>query len=57
MKEMAQKTQQRQELKIWCDISISFTLKNALTRLLKNELSEIRNIKTKFRDLAGRHML
>ncbi|MFP5107578.1 hypothetical protein ACSU6B_12480 [Neobacillus sp. C211] len=50
LKEMAQKTQQRQELKIWSDISVSFILKDALTILTKDELSEIRNIKTKFRD-------
>ncbi|PGY07918.1 hypothetical protein COE25_21440 [Bacillus sp. AFS031507] len=48
---------QRQELKIWSDIFISFTLKDALTRLTIDELSEISNIKTKFRNLAGRHML
>ena len=42
MKEMAQQTQQKQELKIWSNISVPFTLKDALTRLTKDELSEIR---------------
>jgi hypothetical protein len=43
MKDMAQKTQQKQELKIWSDITFPITLKDALTRLSKDELSAIRN--------------
>lgn len=42
LKEMTRKSQQNRELKIWSDISIPFTLKKALTRLSKDELSDIR---------------
>ncbi len=42
LKEMTRKTQQKQELKIWSDISAPFTIKNTLTRLSKDELSDIR---------------
>ncbi|WML26333.1 hypothetical protein RCG22_01410 [Neobacillus sp. OS1-33] len=42
MNETAQKMQQSKELKIWSDISVPITLKEALSRLTKDELSDIR---------------
>jgi hypothetical protein len=42
LKEMTKKTQQKQALKIWSDIIVSIKLKDALTRLSKDELSNIR---------------
>ncbi|CRK83033.1 YecA family protein [Neobacillus massiliamazoniensis] len=42
LKEMTRKLEQKQELKIWSDISVPITIKDALTRLSKDELSAIR---------------
>jgi hypothetical protein len=42
MNETAQKMQQSKELKIWSDISVPIPLKEALSRLTKDELSDIR---------------
>ncbi|PLS09601.1 YecA family protein [Neobacillus cucumis] len=41
-KEMTRKMKEKQELKIWSEISVPFSLKDALTRLSKDELSDIR---------------
>lgn len=41
-KEYSRKAQLKQELKNWRDISVPVTLKDALTRLTKDELSDIR---------------
>ena len=59
MKEIAQKTEQRQELKIWSVCLFLLPEKMFLQdlRLTKDELSEIRNIKSKFQDFSGRHVL
>ncbi|MED4225745.1 SEC-C metal-binding domain-containing protein [Neobacillus cucumis] len=42
MKEMTRKSQEKRELKMWSDISVPLTIKDALSRLSKDELSEIR---------------
>jgi uncharacterized protein YchJ len=39
---MTKKTEQKQALKIWSDMTVPITLENALTRLSKDELSGIR---------------
>ncbi|WP_160723137.1 YecA family protein [Bacillus sp. USDA818B3_A] len=42
MKEMTQKAQAKRELKIWSEISVPITIKDALARLSKDDLSIIR---------------
>ncbi|WP_042454100.1 SEC-C metal-binding domain-containing protein [Neobacillus dielmonensis] len=42
LRESTRKTQQKRDLKTWSDIPIPLTIKAALTRLSKDELSEIR---------------
>ncbi|MEH7097109.1 SEC-C metal-binding domain-containing protein [Neobacillus vireti] len=42
LREMTQKNQQKQELKLWSDISVPFTMNEALSRFSKEELSSIR---------------
>ncbi|MBT2655595.1 SEC-C domain-containing protein [Bacillus sp. ISL-18] len=42
LREMTQKNQQKQELKMWSDLSVSLTLNDALSRYSKDDLSAIR---------------
>ncbi|MEH7416439.1 SEC-C metal-binding domain-containing protein [Neobacillus drentensis] len=42
LKDMSWKNQQKRELKMWSEISVPLTIKDALTRYSKDELSDIR---------------
>ena len=42
LKEMSEQMEQKQQLKFWSDISVPLSLNDALSRLSKDELSEIR---------------